>query len=360
MAYPFNDDHEAIREAARGWLQNWYDEGRGPAQIVEESEALDRSAWHEFAGQQGFAAIAIDETYGGAGLGTLGLCAVMEALGASLCAIPFLAGPALSASILQTFGSEAAKQDLLPKLAQASMIATYADGHDALSLENGKISGKIKWVLDAPHADWIFTTLRLDKKLALIAVPPEHPGVTVTAIQSLDGTRSFGDVELTDVLLSDSKQLGDGNQHSLLHAQIMGKIALAAECVGGAQKCLDMTLDYAMQRHQFDRPIASFQAYKHKAADLAVELQAARSALYAACCAPENEQIEAAIIAHAVCSEAYFSIAGQAIQLHGGIGFTWEYPLHYFFKRARSNQSQFGSSSRHWTDLADHLFGEVA
>ena len=151
---------------------------------------------------------------------------------------------------------------------------------------------------------------------------------------------------------------GSEEQHQKLITQSF--IALAAECVGGAQACLDMTLEYAGQRVQFDRPIASFQAIKHRCADMFILIEAARSAIYAATVSPPEEKTQAALIAKAYASDAFFKVAGDAIQMHGGIGFTWDYPLHFFFKRARANRSMFGSSSRDYDRLADHIFGDVA
>jgi alkylation response protein AidB-like acyl-CoA dehydrogenase len=164
-------------------------------------------------------------------------------------------------------------------------------------------------------------------------------------------------VDWSGVAEADIAIIGTTSEARLNEIVIQSFIALAAECVGGAQKCLDMTLEYAGQRVQFGRPIASFQAIKHRCADMFILIEAARSAVYAAAVAPPEDKTEAAIIAKAYATDAFFKVAGDAIQMHG---FTWEYPLHFFFKRARANRSMFGSSSRDYDRLAGHIFGDAA
>jgi alkylation response protein AidB-like acyl-CoA dehydrogenase len=176
----------------------------------------------------------------------------------------------------------------------------------------------------------------------------------------MDPTRSFSAMDWSGVAEADITVIGTTSEAQLNDIVIQSFIALAAECVGGAQKCLDMTLEYAGQRVQFGRPIASFQAIKHRCADMFILIEAARSAVYAAAVASPEEKTEAAIIAKAYATDAFFKVAGDAIQMHGGIGFTWEYPLHFFFKRARANRSMFGSSARDYERLAGHIFGDAA
>ncbi|MDG2361070.1 MAG: acyl-CoA dehydrogenase family protein [Hellea sp.] len=174
----------------------------------------------------------------------------------------------------------------------------------------------------------------------------------------MDPTRSFCDVDWSQVSDTDFLLIGTVELDFFEGIISQSQIALAAECIGGAQKCLDMTLEYASQRVQFGRSIASFQAIKHRCADMFVLIEAARSAVYAAAVATDSEKTEAVLIAKANATEAYFKVAGDAIQLHGGIGFTWEYPLHLFFKRARANRTMFGVLSEDYKLLADNIFGD--
>lgn len=353
MAYPFTEDHDMIREAARGFLQGWYDGGKGPERIYQSGTGFDSEAWSSFAKELGMAGIAISEDYDGAGLGDLGRVVVMEELGASLCAIPFLTSCGIVADILETTGEPVAKNRYLKKIAAGELKAAYCDGHNAA----GKV---VTHVAHAAEAGLIVLSRKGEGGMDYIAIAKGTTGLNITPDKTMDPTRSFASVDWSGVAESDIISIGYGSEerHEKLITQSF--IALAAECIGGAQACLDMTLEYAGQRVQFGRPIASFQAIKHRCADMFILIEAARSAVYAAAIAPPEEKSEAALIAKAYASDAFFKVAGDAIQMHGGIGFTWEYPLHFFFKRARANRTMFGSSARDYNRLADEIFGDAA
>ena len=353
MAYPFSDDHDMIREAARGFLQDWYDGGKGPERIYKSGSTFDADAWKGFARDLGMAGVAIDEAHGGAGLGDLGLVVVMEELGASLCSIPFLTTGGIVAKLISKVGSQDIKDTYLSKVATGQLRVAYCDGHQAKDK-------KVFSVVNADCADMIFLSRAKDKILEITAIPVETTGFVITSKQTMDPTRSFCDLDWSTVQDADIKIIGQINEADLNDIVTQSFIALAAECVGGAQACLDMTLEYTGQRVQFGRTIASFQAIKHRVADMFILLEAARSAVYAAAIAPKEEKTEAALIAKAYATEAFYKIAGDAIQLHGGIGFTWEYPLHFFFKRARANKSMFGTAEDNYEVLASRLLGDVA
>lgn len=360
MAYPFTDDHDMIREAARSWLSDWYESGKGPEAVYQSGQGYDPDAWASFAGELGMAGIAINEAYGGADLGDLGRVVVMEELGASLCSLPFFTTGGIVADLIAAVGTEEVKTDLLGRITRGELSAAYCDGHDALQEKDGTLSGAVKQVVFAAHADMIFMSVRQGGAIKIIALLCDAQGLTITPHMTLDPTRSFADVSLENVAISDITIIGEISETDLQNIIATSFIALAAECVGGAQKCLDITLEYTGQRVQFDRPIAGFQAVKHRCADMFIAIEAARSAVYGAAIADADEKVEAALIAKAVASEMFFKVAGDAIQMHGGIGFTWEYPLHYFFKRARANMTMFGTASRDYERLAGQIFGEVA
>lgn len=360
MAYPFTEDHEMIREAARGFLQDWYDGGKGPETLYQSGKSSDAAAWQSFSQELGMAGIAIPEAYGGAGLGDLGRVVVMEELGASLCAMPFSTTATIVPDLIEAFADEDVKSEWLGQIAVGALSATYCDGHDALSSDNNAISGKVSHVVHASDVDWILMTRRVDSGLQLFAIKTDANGLSVTPHQTMDPTRGFADVSLNAVSEDDITVLGHMSEDACHDVVTRSFIGLAAECLGGAQACLDMTLEYTGQRVQFDRTIASFQAIKHRCADMFVEIEAARSAVYYAATAPETEKTEAALAAKAYATDMFFDVAGTAIQLHGGIGFTWEYPLHFFFKRARANRTMFGSSARSYKQLADEIFGDAA
>lgn len=342
-----------IREAARGFLQGWYDGGKGPEAIYKVGTGNDPAAWDAFVKELGMAGIAIDESYGGAGLGDLGRVVVMEELGASLCAVPFLTTCGIVADLISRIGTDASKEIYLSKIAMGEMSAAYCDGYNA---KNKKVFN----VVNAACADMIFLSRRIDNGIEVIAIASDAAGLSIKAEKSLDPTRSFSSIDWSQVDENDINIIGQTTEFELNNIIAQSFVGLAAECIGGAQKCLDMTLEYAGQRVQFDRPIASFQAIKHRCADMFILIEAARSATYAAALAPPEEKTEAALIAKAYATDVYFKVAGDAIQLHGGIGFTWEYPLHFFFKRARANRAMFGTSSREYDRLANIILGDAA
>lgn len=353
MGFPFSEDHDMIREAARSFLQDWYNGGKGPERVYQSGTAFDPEAWASFAQELGMAGISIGEDYEGAGLGDLGRVVVMEELGASLCAIPFLTSCGIVANILEIAGEPIAKNRYLKKIAKGELKAAYCDGHDAA----GKI---VSHVAHAAEADLIVLSRKGDSGMDYIAIAKGTSGLKITPEKTMDPTRSYSTVDWSGVADSDLMAIGYGSveQHGKLITQSF--ISLAAECIGGAQKCLDLTLEYAGQRVQFGRPIASFQAIKHRCADMFIQIEAARSAVYAAAAARPEDKTEAALIAKAYASDVFFKVAGDAIQLHGGIGFTWEYPLHFFFKRARANRSMFGSSVGDYDRLAAFVLGDAA
>jgi alkylation response protein AidB-like acyl-CoA dehydrogenase len=226
------------------------------------------------------------------------------------------------------------------------------------------LDGDYRYVVDAVSAELLIIAAREpvplgEASVRLFVVPVNTTGVSITTLPTLDQTRRWGSVTLRDVTLSDAALMAPDADAAMLLDIILdlARIALAAEQMGGAQRCLDMAVDYAKERVQFNRPIAGFQAIKHKAADMMLRSEVARSsAYYAACVAqqvreqlaqgqpPDNASLrEAASIAKAYCSEAFFANAAEALQIHGGVGFTWEYDVHLFFKRAKVSEHYLGT-----------------
>lgn len=354
MTYPFNDDHLMIAETVKAAATDWFDGGKGPERVSLSGQPFDPAAWDLFAKELGLAGINIPEDQGGAALGDLGTVAVMEALGSGVVSIPFLTTTGIVSYLLSAHG---AGGDYLNRMASGEIIVTYCDGHDAFTEQNGKLSGTIRNIVDIDCASHILLTYRERERFGLALIDLSQDGVTVTPKATMDPTRGFGDLSLSDCAFDVA-----GSLSSSEHEQAIARswIALAAECVGGAQACLNMTVEYAQQRVQFDRPIASFQAVKHRCADMFIKLEEARSAVLAAATADKGDKAESCWIAKAVATENYFWIAGSAIQMHGGIGFTWEYPLHFYFKRARANRAMFGSAQVAWDKVADFALGTAA
>ncbi|MGC6472061.1 MAG: acyl-CoA dehydrogenase family protein [Parvibaculales bacterium] len=347
--FPFNEDHDMIRDVVKGWLKDWDDYGQKQHVIAKSGQAYDPDGWKTFAQEQGMAGISIAEEYGGAGLGHLGRAVVMEETGYVLFPSPFFSTCVICADIIETFGTEDVKSDWLGRIAAGEAILSFVDAR-SLPTDNGEV----KLVLDAQFADMLLIALPSDTGTSkIVMASPDADGITVTPSETVDPMRALASVTLNGFAPKTNDVLGAVDNADLDKVLTIAYGALAAECVGGSQRCLDMTLDYAEQRIQFDRPIASFQAVKHRCADMFINLEAARSAAYYAADSDNtDERLEAYLIAKPYASEAYFSIAADAIQMHGGIGFTWEYPLHYFFKRARANKSLFNSVEDSYDRLA--------
>ena len=220
-------------------------------------------------------------------------------------------------------------------------------------------------MVDGHSADWLIVAARAagssdDDGVSLALVPGDAPGLTRTRRPTVDRTRRLARVELDGVRVPASALLGhEGAAASALERTLSrATVALACEQVGGAQRCLDMSVAYALEREQFGRPIGSFQAIKHKCADMMVAIESARSAAYFAACetAEESDDLDVhASVAKASASEAYFQCAAESIQIHGGVGFTWEYDVHLHFKRAKAGETLLGDPAWHRERVARHL-----
>jgi alkylation response protein AidB-like acyl-CoA dehydrogenase len=345
MTYPFSDEHQLIRDSARGWLSTWYDAAAKLPKIYDGGLGVDLAAWTDFAVQQGFAAISIPEAYGGAGLGQLGRAVIMEEIGYHLFASPFFSTCCLAADLIEAFADEATKARELEAIAQGAQIIAFAD---ARALNAGRITG----VLDASVADKILLAVPEANAIALYLLPAGQ--FDIVQNKTMDGLRNHCSIAYDGLEGDAFARCAAPDFDAVLR---VAQTALVHESVGGAQRCLDITLDYTAQRVQFDRPIASFQAVKHRCADMYIALESARSAALYFAVAEAHEAQEASLIARGWCHESYFKVAGDAIQLHGGIGFTWDYPLHYFFKRARHNRALYGSPQSDYLQLAHYLTG---
>jgi alkylation response protein AidB-like acyl-CoA dehydrogenase len=322
--------------------------------------------------------VVIPEAYGGLGLGSVELVALMELMGEALLCAPFLSSVCLAGQALLEAGSEAQKQEHLPGIAAGETLAALAwtepggrwgagdvaatarrDGGDYV------LSGRKRYVLDGHCAGLLLVAARAEgsrgaEGVDLFAVPSAARGLACRALPTLDQTRRLADLELDAVRVPAEARLGaEGGGFAALERSLdRAGIALAAEQVGGAQRCLDLSVAYARQREQFGRPIGSFQAIKHKCADMMLRVESARSAAYyAGCVAAEGgeELARVASLAQAYCSDAYFQCAAEALQIHGGVGFTWEYDVHLYFKRARSSEVFLGDSAWHRERLAQRI-----
>jgi len=312
----------------------------------------------------GLASVLVPAEHGGAGLGWVEVVATIEETGRTLARLPFFSTVCLATNALLAGGSEAQRAAYLPGIAAGDLVATvaFAEGPRAEPLaiattatESGggfELSGAKRYVVDGDIADLLLVTARApgssgEDGVAMYAVDARAPGVEIAALPTMDLTRRQATVELRGVRVEASARVGDAL--ALRRAMDRAAVALAAESLGGADRCLEMATDYAKSRVQFGRPIGSFQAIKHKLADMFVAVETARSAAhYAACVAQSGEDAElasAAPLAKSYCTEAFFLCAAESVQIHGGIGFTWEHDAHLFLKRARASLALLGSAA---------------
>jgi alkylation response protein AidB-like acyl-CoA dehydrogenase len=321
MNFDFTDDQQAIKRTAKDLLADRFK----PEHVRElaEAKAYDEEAWKEMC-ELGWAGIFIDEAHGGQELGTVELIILMEELGYALAPVPFLSNAAAGLAI-QAAGSDEQRERWLPGLASGELRGT-------VGLLRG---GEARLVPDAAEADLI--VLAGDDG----AVVAERGGAEVEPFETLDATRRFGRVRADG---------GDPLPGDVQPALDRICAALAAETVGVGQRAMEMAVDYARERKQFDRPIGSYQAVSHRCAQMLLEVEGARSAAYyAAWCADAapDQLAQAASMAKAYASDAGWRVCTASLQVHGGIGFTWEHDLHFYLKRAKANALMFGSAAEH-------------
>jgi len=342
--FAFTDEQAMIAETATTFFAEQATSDRTRAAM--DAGGIDRALWNSFTGELGLAGVALPENYGGVGLGLVELAILAEAAGAHVAALPFLASLGIAAPAILSGGSEEQRDALLPAMASGELIASYAaaTGHAA----DGRFTGSAALVPHGAVAD----VLLIDAGDQILVVRVGDPGVSVTPLVTMDQTRPYARVALDKAI---AEPLVD-TAAARAAANQSGWIALAADALGGAQACLDRTVAYAKERVQFGRPIGSFQSVKHRLADMMVEIEQARSAVYWAACAADENDRDALLAAHsakAFATDTYAACAGHAIQLHGGIGFTWEHDAHLFFKRAQADRSLMGSPEWHLARIAE-------
>ena len=351
MEFAFTDEQVMIADTVRTFFAESAASDRTRAAMA--SDGFDRDTWQAFCGELGLAGIGIPEEFGGAGLGMVEFAIVAEAAGAQVAAIPLL-GLASGARALAAGGSERQRAEWISPLLAGDAVAAAAEA-DAIRFDGGKLSGTVDFVPHGAVAD-VFILVTLGRAWL---VRRDSPGVDAEGLTTMDQTRPLARIRLDGAL---AEPLADAAAASLALRQ-GAWLCLAAEALGGAQAALDRTVGYAKERVQFGRQIGSFQAFKHRLADMMIEVEQARSAVYWAACAIDEGSDNAALALHAAksfCADTYRMCAGNMIQLHGGIGFTWEHDAHLFFKRARSIGSMFGDGDWHREQVARLTMGAAA
>lgn len=379
MEFRFTDEQQMIRETAETFLRDVSTSEAVRAAMATEA-GFDPALWQRICTELCFQAITIPEEHGGMGLGFVELASVLEQMGRFLLCSPFFATVALGVNALRVAGTQEQQTEYLPRIAEGSLTATLAHAGPSAALNGGQwgakavdavyapqgdgfvLNGECRYVIDGHTADLLIVAARREGSvgedgIALFAVPADTAGVQREWTPTVDQTRHLASLRFEKVQLPACSLMAENAAPQLERMLDLARVALAAEQMGGAQEILDRSVAYMQERVQFGRAIASFQAIKHKAADMMLKCEVARSAVYYAACVAQEalaadgdariaaELPEAASMAKAYCSDTYFFNAGSAIQLHGGVGFTWEYDVHLYFKRAKASEHYLGNGA---------------
>ncbi|MFG2937057.1 acyl-CoA dehydrogenase family protein [Streptomyces sp. NPDC048282] len=376
MTAAFTEEHEQLRATLRRFLAD-----KAPSEAVrrsmESADGHDPLLWRRMADELGLLGLALPEEYGGYGGGPVELGLVLEELGRTLLPSPYFATVALAGQALAASGDETAKARWLPAVADGSLTGTLALAEESGSWHaedvraeavpdsagaGHRVTGTKMFVVDGHSAGLVLIVARAAGGPRLFAVEGTAPGVTRTRLETLDPTRRLARIDLDGAPALPVGPAGPAATAYLRRVTDLALVALAAEQAGGAQACLDAAVAYAKVRVQFGRPIGSFQAVKHKCADTLVKVEAARSAVYHALSvaadlprsgeAGESPLSTAAAVAAVCCADAHTHAAKENIQIHGGIGYTWEHDAHLHLKRAKSSEQLLGSPAAHRRRLA--------
>ncbi|MBI2155734.1 MAG: acyl-CoA/acyl-ACP dehydrogenase, partial [Candidatus Rokubacteria bacterium] len=369
MDFGFSQEQEMLRATARKFLENECASTFVRARMEEPAGVTDEF-WAKLA-EQGWLGLVYPEEYGGSGLGFVDLTVLMEEMGRAVMPGPFVSTVLLGGLTILEAGSPAQKKEWLAKIAAGRAKATLAWTEpnarwDAAGVTLGAradkggfvLSGTKLFVPDAHLADVLVVAARTgegkspEEGVSLFLVPKGARGLEVTLLPTMDQTRKLCEVGFKDTAVPAGALLGEkgGGWAPLRRVIERATVALCAEMCGGAQKVLEMTTEYAKIRVAFGKPIGTYQGVKHKAADMLVDVENAKSLTYYAAWAMDENVPEAALaasMAKAYVSDAYRKVSGTGIQLHGGIGFTWEHDLHLYFKRAKSSEFTFGDATYH-------------
>ncbi len=366
MNFTFTDEQEELRRTMRRFLDD-----KSPTievrRLMETPDGYDEAVWKQMASELGLQGIHIPEEYGGQGFSFVELGVVLEEMGRSLLAAPFLSSVCLAGNAILDLGSDAQRKELLPGIASGETIAALAlaepngrwdaSGVEATATKDGDgylLNGTKRFVVDGGVASVLIVAAQAPEGVGLFVVRGDADGLTRESLATLDLTRKQSALTLKNVRAAALGDIPVSLDTLLDHISV----CIAAETVGGAQRCLDMAVDYAKNRIQFGRPIGQFQAIKHKCADMLLQIESAKTAAYYAMwvAAKDDDELRlSAPLAKAVSSDAYFFAASENIQIHGGIGFTWEHDAHLYFKRAKSSELLFGDPVYHRELLATRL-----
>ncbi|MEU9807477.1 acyl-CoA dehydrogenase family protein [Mycobacterium sp. NPDC050853] len=364
--FEFTEEHGDLRGLVRSWCERvWTPEH---VREIVDAGTVDLDAWRALGSELGVVGLSLPEEYGGGGLGVIELSIVAEELGRALACLPWISSAALGATALAASGDDNALVELVPALASGDKTITLAGGRtrlaDAITVsaesdaDGWKLTGDTEHVPDGATADVILVLADTDSGPSLFAVDGNALGVDRHALATLDLTRRQANIHFDS---APARLIGEQGQgaDTVGKALDVAATVLAAEQAGIAAYMLDVTTEYAKSRIQFGRTIGSFQAVKHRLADMAAAAGNVRGAAYHAAWSHDDPSLDdpalATSIAQQVASAGTVEVTAKAIQSHGGIGFTWEHPAHLYYKRAVSNSALFGGRAVHAERIAKEV-----
>ena len=380
MDIRLNEDQIEIARQARRFCEN-----ESPMEYVramfEDERGFTDDVWRKIV-DMGWTALRIPEAYGGLDMDLMDLAVILEEMGRAMVPGPFFSNVLLAAEAIMEAGTEPQKERYLSRIATGETIGTLAlhesdGGADPGYVQMGArpdgngfvLNGTKLLVPDAHVADFLVCAARTEsgedpaEGITLFLVDPKAEGVSVSLLPTMDGTRKLCAVEFKDADVSAGGVLGEPNKGWKPLSRVLrrAQVGLCAECIGGAQRAMEIATEYAKVRVQFDQPIGTFQAVKHRCAQMYVEVESARSILYWAAWAQDHGDIEeaalAASVAKAYCSEVYRNATASAIQVLGGTGFSWEHDIHLYLKRAKANEVALGDPAYHREQVAQLIAG---
>jgi alkylation response protein AidB-like acyl-CoA dehydrogenase len=368
MEFELNETQKLFKDSAR----ELFAQECPPAvvrEMIESGQSYSEEIWQKLV-EQGWTGLMFDEQDGGMGLGMVEMAVAFEEMGRALVPGAFLSTVALAGSLIQEACSPAYRAKRLGDIAGGRAKATVALLEESASFDTDavrlaatavdggiKLTGKKLFVPDASVSDYIITAARLGADIVLCFVDRNAPGVIIKPMPSIDATRQLYEVEFNDVLVAAEDAMGNSPKarDALEHALDVATLAVSAEMVGGMQWIMDTSVEYAKTRKQFGKPIGQFQAIQHHCANMLLMTESARSAVYYAAWLMGNnpEQAPVAVsMAKAYASDSYREVGNLGIQVHGGIGFTWDEPIHFYYKRAKASELMFGDATYHRERIA--------
>jgi alkylation response protein AidB-like acyl-CoA dehydrogenase len=358
MQFDLTDEQRELRDTARRFLEREAPVAYARA-MMDDPRGYRDDVWRKMA-DLGWMGLPFPEEHGGLGLGVVELAILLAEMGRVVLPGPYLSTVLLAGSALLLCGTEEQRKELLPRICGGELVATLAFGRperpdkEGLTLEarGSALTGSASFVPDAAASEIVVVAARTP---GLFAVRTDAPGVRIDPVSIMDMTRKVAEVKLEG---APAEPLAEDGWAPIQRVLDRAAVGLAAEALGGAERVLEVSVDYAKQRVQFDRPIGSFQAVKHRLADMLLDVESLRSAVYYAAWAVDRDHPDASLaasMAKAYASDAYRRVSASGIQVHGGIGFTWEHDMHLFFKRAKHDEVAFGDAVWHRERIAQIL-----